>query len=229
MNYTIQLFDFFHRLDENNNRPWFHEHKDEYDFLRECWIKDIDKLLALMTQWEPDLAGQTAKNCVYRIYRDTRFSPDKTPYKRFFSAAFSPWGRKTNRACYYLQMGVTDPDRHLNSGLYGGMWCPDSDMLRKVRTAIVDNDEEFSEIIENKEFKSIFPDFDLGDKLKTVPRGFDKNSKFAEILKMKNIGKYCPAGEAFFTREDWVEETARRFSLLKPFIDFINYSIDEEI
>ena len=124
-------------------------------------------------------------------------------------------------------MGVTDPDRHINSGLYGGMWCPDSDMLRKVRTAIVDNDDEFEEILANEELNALFPNFDLGTKLKTVPRGFDKNHKFAEILKMRDIGKYCPAGVEFFSREDWVEETSRRFRLLKPMIDFLNYSIDE--
>lgn len=63
-----------------------------------------------------------AKDCVYRIYRDTRFSTDKTPYKIYFSAAFSPWGRKTHRAAYYMQMDVRDAE----SGLYGGVWCPDA-------------------------------------------------------------------------------------------------------
>ena len=113
MYYTEQLFDFFQRLDNNNNRPWFQANKEEYDYLRNLWLQDIDRLLALMKEWEPELSGQTSKTCVYRIYRDTRFSPDKTPYKRFFSAAFSPWGKKTHRACYYLQMGVTDPDRNI--------------------------------------------------------------------------------------------------------------------
>lgn len=227
MYYTEQLFDFFQRLDNNNNRPWFQANKEEYDYLRNLWLQDIDRLLALMKEWEPELAGQTSKTCVYRIYRDTRFSPDKTPYKRFFSAAFSPWGKKTHRACYYLQMGVTDPDRNIQSGLYGGMWCPDSNMLRKVRTAIVDNTEEFAEILSNKELQALFPNFDLGEKLKNVPRGFDKDHPFAEVLKLKDIGKYCPAGIEFFSRQDWVEETSRRFSLLKPLIDFLNYSLDE--
>lgn len=227
MYYTEQLFDFFRRLDNNNNRPWFQANKEEYDYLRNLWLQDIDRLLSLMKEWEPELAGQTSKTCVYRIYRDTRFSPDKTPYKRFFSAAFSPWGKKTHRACYYLQMGVTDPDRNIQSGLYGGMWHPDSNMLRKVRTAIVDNTEEFAEILSNKELQALFPNFDLGEKLKNVPRGFYKDHPFAEVLKLKDIGKYCPAGIEFFSRQDWVEETSRRFSLLKPLIDFLNYSLDE--
>lgn len=227
MNYTAELYDFLGQLAENNNRPWFHEHKEQYDRLRALWMRDVDSLLALMSEWEPGLRSQTAASSVYRFYRDIRFSPDKSPYKLFFSAAFSPWGKKTRRACYYLQMGLDVPDREIQSGLYAGMWCPDSAMLRKVRNAIVDNDDEFAEIVQNPELERLFPGFEIGAKLKTVPRGYDKAHRFAEVLKMKDIGKFCHADRSFFMRDDWVEETSRRFSLLKPMVDFINYSLDE--
>ena len=159
--------------------------------------------------------------CISHLPRHTLFTRQDS-LQAIFLRSF-----QTHRACYYLQMGVTDPDRNIQSGLYGGMWCPDSNMLRKVRTAIVDNTEEFAEILSNKELQALFPNFDLGEKLKNVPRGFDKDHPFAEVLKLKDIGKYCPAGKEFFSRQDWVEETSRRFSLLKPLIDFLNYSLDE--
>lgn len=100
--YISRLYDFLRELQANNNREWFAAHKEEYDSLRSLWLDDVDRLIGLMSQWEPQLRALKAKDCVYRIYRDTRFSTDKTPYKVYFSAAFSPWGRKTHRAAYYI-------------------------------------------------------------------------------------------------------------------------------
>jgi len=74
MSYIPQLYDFLSRLQANNNREWFRANKTEYDMLREQWLADIDRLIADMTQWWPQLAGLSAKQCAYRIYRDTRFS-----------------------------------------------------------------------------------------------------------------------------------------------------------
>ena len=84
MNYIPQLYDFLRRLDANNNRDWFKANKAEYDELRNLWLVDIDRMLAAMSEWWPQLRGLTAKDCVYRIYRDTRFSLDKKPLKTYF-------------------------------------------------------------------------------------------------------------------------------------------------
>ena len=79
--YIPQLFDFLRRLSANNNREWFAANKDEFDRLRALWLDDLQHLIDCMGMWEPRLKGRTAKECAYRIYRDTRFSLDKTPYK----------------------------------------------------------------------------------------------------------------------------------------------------
>ena len=224
--YTLQLFDFLRQVAANNNREWFLRHKCEYDELRALWLNDLDRLLKLMTQWEPQLATQTAKTCAYRFYRDTRFSQDKSPYKTFFSAAIGPKGRKTHRAGYYLHMGLDEENLWGGSGLYGGLWCPDSPMLQKMRHAIVDNIEEFDDIINNPEFLKHYPSW-IGDSLKNVPKGWDKDHPQAALLRLKEYGRLCSCKEQFFRDPAWVEIAAERFSLLKPLVDFINYSLDE--
>ena len=87
--YIPRLYDFLRRLDANNNRQWFADNKEEYLELRGRWMEDLDRLIGAMTAYEPRLAAQSARTSAYRIYRDTRFSPDKTPYKTYFSAAIS--------------------------------------------------------------------------------------------------------------------------------------------
>lgn len=221
-NYIPRLYDFLRRVAVNNNREWFHANKTEYDELRAAWLEDIERLIALMTSWEPSLASQNARSAAYRFYRDTRFSQDKSPYKTYFSAAFSPFGRSTHRACYYLDMGIRP-----EAGFYGGLWCPDSAMLRKLRAAIVDNIEEFEEILADKELSRYYPGW-IGETLKTVPKGWERNHPQAHLLRLKDYGKYSPADERFFAAPDWVERASERFQILRPLIDFFNYSLDEE-
>ncbi len=226
--YIPRLFEFLREISNNNNREWFHDRKGEYDELRGLWMADLDRMLSLMAVWEPRLVSQSAKTCAYRFYRDTRFSQDKSPYKTFFSAAISPWGRKLPRAGYYLHVGLDEENLWGGSGLYGGLWCPDAAMLRKMRRAIVDNIEEFEEIVNNRELVRYYPGW-IGDKLKKVPAGWDKNHPQAELLKLKEYGRLCSCKEKFFSDPSWVEIAAERFSLLKPLVDFINYSLDEEV
>ncbi len=226
--YTTRLFEFLRAVSKNNNREWFHAHKAEYDELRGLWMADLDRMLSLMTAWEPQLVSQSAKTCAYRFYRDTRFSQDKSPYKTFFSAAISPWGRKLPRAGYYLHVGLDEENLWGGSGLYGGLWCPDTAMLRKMRRAIVDNIEEFEGIVNDSELAKYYPGW-IGEKLKKVPTGWDKNHPQAELLKLKEYGRLCSCKERFFTDPSWVDIAAERFSLLKPLVDFINYSLDEDI
>ena len=220
--YIPSLFRFLREIDANNNRPWFHANKERYNELRALWLADLDRLIRFMAEWAPELAGQTAASSAFRIYRDTRFSLDKSPLKTYFSAAISPYGRKTTRACYYLHIGLDN-----QSGLYGGIWCPDSAMLRKLRHAIVDNIEEFSDIISDPQFAATFPEW-YGERLKTIPKGWDRNHPQADLLRLKEYGRFCQCPEAFFTEGDWVEKTADRFRLLRPLICFLDYSINEE-
>ncbi|MBD5225442.1 MAG: DUF2461 domain-containing protein [Bacteroidales bacterium] len=229
MSYIPELYDFLARLQANNSREWFKANKAEYDRLRQLWLNDIDLLVADMSQWWPELSGLTGKQCAYRIYRDTRFSVDKTPLKDYFSAGFSPDGRKAHDAGLYLQMGPSRGEDDIVSGLYGGVWCPESAVLKKLRRAIVDNIEEFEEIINAPAIQKYFPGWCASGSLKTVPKGYDRNHPQAHLLRLLDYGKFHATPMEYFLDPDWVKRTSELFSYLKPFVDFLSYSINEEV
>jgi len=227
--YTPRLYAFLRRLAADNNREWFRANKPEYDELRAMWLADIDRMIGFMAEWYPALRGVSARQCAYRIYRDTRFSRDKTPLKTYFSAGISPAGRKAHGAGFYLQEGPERSGSEVESGLYGGIWCPEAPVLKKLRKAIVDNIEEFEEITNAPGMALHFPGWCSSGALKTVPKGYDRNHPQAALLRLKDFGKFHAADEAFFTDPCWPEHAAELFSHLKPLIDFLDYSIREEI
>ncbi len=217
---NARLFDFLARLNENNNRPWFAGHKTEFDALRAEWIADVQRIINAMAAEEPSLRSVSATDCVYRIYRDTRFSNDKTPYKTYFSALISPTGRHCDRACWYVHVGLEE------CALYGGIWCPEGPVLKKLRKAIIDNIEEFREITETPELEALFPGW-WGRKLKTAPKGYDRDHPDIELLRLTEYGKMHALDRSFFNAPDWPEQAAAMMLKLKPLNDFLNYSIDE--
>lgn len=219
--YVPRLYEFLRQLAANNNREWFAANKPLYLELRQQWEADVDRLIAYMSAWEPRLSHLTAKTAAYRIYRDIRFSPDKSPFKTYFSAAFSQYGKSTHRACYYLHFDGTD-----EGGLYGGLWCPDSGMLRKLRRAIVDNIEEFEGIVNAPALQEAFPQW-YGATLKTVPKGYDRDHPQAHYLRMKEYGRFAPIAPMQFCDPAWPEIVAERFSKVRPLVEFLNYSLDE--
>ena len=208
--YIPRLFDFLRRLAANNNREWFAANKEEYDTLRNLWLADLQRLVDCMGEWEPRLKGRSAKECAYKIY---------------FSASMNPYGKNAHRPGYYLQMDI----RPGETGLYGGIWQPEAPVLRKLRNAIVDNIEEWEEITDSPAINRYFPGWVSSDRLKTAPKGWAKDHPQIEMLRLKDYGKFCSLDEKFFHDPCWYEKAAEIFSLLKPFVDFLNYSIDEEI
>lgn len=226
----MELYDFLRRVRLNNNREWLAANRDEYDYLRRRWLGQVDTLIEYVSEWEPAMASQTARSAAYRFARDTRFSQDKSPYKTYFSALLSPWGRKAERAAYYLHMGPDDPDGDpaaTGSGVYGGIWCPSSAILKKLRHAIVDNIEEFEAICSAPDMHRHFSGW-LGERLKTIPQGWDRNHPQAEILRLKEYGRFSPVDESVFGSPDWPRIVSARMRMLKPLVDFLNYSIDED-
>lgn len=215
------ILEFLTELRQNNNREWFNEHKNQFIELRTLFLNKVDELIRYISVFDEEIAGLEAKDCVYRIYRDTRFSPDKTPYKTFFSAYIAArGGKKSLRAGYYLHL---EPSNCL---LGGGVWCPESKLLKELREAVYEHCDEFIEIIENQKFKSVYPLFE-GEMLKTVPRPFPKDFKYAKLLMRKDYVIVGHKPENFFQHEDWVQKTAADFKILQPFNRFLNYTVDE--
>lgn len=227
--YMGELYAFLRELQQHNERPWFAAHRERYDRLRELWLADLQRLVELMGRWEPTLRGVQAKRCAYRIYRDTRFSADKSPFKAFFSATLSGGDKSSHLgAAYYLQMGPGRFDDEVDSGMYGGMWEVPGSVLRKVRRAVVDNEEEFLSIIEEPRLRALCPGW-VGAALKTVPKGYAKDHPMAEHLRQKDFGKFVGASEQWFDTPEWPEKVDEVFHIMSPLVNFLNYSIQEEV
>lgn len=217
------IFDFLRELRANNDREWFAAHKGEYLVLKEVFEKWVDELIGQIATFDDEVRGLTAKDCTYRIYRDTRFSPDKTPYKIHFGAYIAaPKGRNSDRAGYYVHL---QPDGCL---LGGGLYCPDSSLLKRVRQDIYDNIEEFTSILENKAFAEEFVSgIDDADKLKKVPAPFPADFPQADLLKYKHYDIVTYKPETFFEGKEAIGRIAGVFKKMYAFNRFLNYTVDE--
>ena len=206
----------------HNNRDWFHENKDRYDEVHAAFEQIVSNLIDALSVFDPEISLVSVKSTLYRFNRDTRFSPDKSPYKRHFGSYINPKGKKSPHGGYYL---------HLQPGnclIGGGAYCLESPILKAVRRNIVDDIDEFRSIVEAPEFKNLFPVIGE-DHLKTVPVGFDRNFPYPQYIRPKNFAVMHKLPDEFFFNEGWITELAKYFKIMKPFLDFVNHTIDDYI
>jgi uncharacterized protein (TIGR02453 family) len=216
------ILDFLTALSANNNREWFAEHKDWYAQCKADFEQISDKLIAGISQFDPDIKNVQTKDCTFRIYRDTRFSHDKTPYKTHFGTYIaSHGGRKSPRGGYYLHI---EPDACF---LAAGVWCPEPAVLKALRQAVYDNMEEFKEIVEQSDFARYFSEFEEENMLKNVPREFPKDFPGAYYLKLKHYCVSCPIDTKLLLQDDFIAAVTAIFKTALPFNRFLNYTVDE--
>ena len=210
-----EVLAFLRQLAINNDRTWFKARKTEFDALRGAWERDMERLIALVAEYYPDVRGLGIKECVYRIYRDIRFSHDKSPYKTYFSGVIGKGGRHTVQSGYYVHIGVED------MMLCGGIWWPEKPILDQLRSLIDAESEEFLAIVNNPEIASRYEW--MSRSLKSVPKGYPQDHPMARYLKMKEYLMVKRVDEAYFDCEDWVERVASDLQPLVPLHDFLNY------
>ena len=210
---------FLQKLSKNNNKPWFDKHRDDYQVAKEDYEAFVSQLLESLSTSEPLFKEQQAKDCIFRIFRDVRFSKDKTPYKAHFGAFFSKGGRKYPGAGYYF---------HLEPGgksfVGGGLWVPEAPLLKAVRQEIDYNFDEFSNIIKNKKFKTLFKKIE-GEQLKTLPQGYAADNPAIEYLKMKSFTVSFNIPDTDVLGKGVVKKAMDVFTIMRPFIDFLNRSL----
>lgn len=213
---------FLSELKINNNREWFAENKAWYEQVRSDFELISKNLITEIARFDDEIKHVEVKDCVFRIYRDIRFSHDKTPYKTHFGVFIaSAGGRKSQRAGYYLHL---DP---AGCFLSMGVWCPQPNLLKALRQSVYDNIEELNEIRSNPEFSQYFNSFYEEEKLKTVPRGFPKDFPEAELLKLKHYLIDYKLDESSLTSNDFVVRIAGIMKCAYPFNKFLNYTVDE--
>jgi len=177
-----QTLDFLSELVENNNREWFLANKERYEKARENVIEFTGELLKLMRKVDPSIAEELdAKKCVMRIYRDIRFSKNKTPYKNNFGISIPTTGSKLGGVEYYLHI---QPGK---SFIAGGYWMPETPHLKAIRQEIDYNAAELKAIIDDAGFVKLFGNFRSQDQLKTVPREYSADNENIELLKLKSF------------------------------------------
>ena len=210
-----EVLAFLRQLAINNDRAWFKANKGRYDALRGPWEQDMERLIGLIGVYYPDVRGLALKDCVYRIYRDIRFSHDKSPYKTYFSGVIGKGGRHTVQSGYYVHIGVEE------MMLCGGIWWPEKNILDHLRSLIDAEGEEFLNIVNHQDVVSRFEW--MAQSLKNVPKGYPKDHRMAKYLKMKEYLLVKRVDEQYFDCEDWVERVASDLQPLKPLHDFLNY------
>ena len=216
-----ETFHFLKELRVHNNREWFNAHKEEYTRLRKHFETSVEKLIALLGEKDEELHGLEASSCIFRIYRDIRFSPDKTPYKGHFAAYIAKGGKNSPRAGYYLHI---EPGNCL---LCGGIWCPQPPLLKALRQSVYDNCDEFLEILNDPSFKQIYHGLDSERALKVIPKPFPKDFPYPDLLKQRDYLACTSKDDTFFKTEDWVLRAAEELLVLYPFNRFLNYTCDE--
>lgn len=217
-----EILQFLRELKDNNDREWFNQNRERYNDVRRKVEAVAETLIVSLSEIEPEAVRMKAADCLYRIYRDTRFSNDKTPYKRHIGIYINPHGGKKSQMCgYYLHI---EPE---NCFVGGGLWCPPARILKAVRQSIYDNIEEYLEIIGNPEFKSFFPVVGE-DFLKTAPKGFDRNWEHIELLKPKCYTVLSAISDRTLCSRDGLKKVVEGFRVQKPFNDFINYIFEED-
>ncbi|GAB1357740.1 DUF2461 domain-containing protein [Cloacibacterium normanense] len=213
-NMQSSTLQFLRNLEKNNNREWFNENKTLYQEAQQDVISFVEKLIEEMADFDEEMGKLEAKKSVFRIYRDTRFSKDKTPYKTNFGAGLG-MGKGNKISGYYLHI---EPGK---SFLAGGVYKPEPSVLKTIRQEISAFGNEFKVILEQDEFRNYFRGLSVEDKLKKVPQGFEKDDKMAEYLKLKHFIVTHPVSDEQLLSENAFKEFAKIFKAMKPLNDFL--------
>lgn len=213
------IIDYLKALKANNEREWFHANKPAYEKAKKEFEAFVNRLIPEIYKFDPEIGMITAKDCVFRIFRDIRFSPDKTPYKTHFGAYIAKGGRKSMLPGYYLHI---DAERSFSAG---GMHMPSSEHLKKIRQEIMYNVNEFKAILDKSSFKKTFGTF-VDDKLIRPPKDFPADFPDIELLKFKGYTVVHDLNEKTILGQHPDLEILNSFKELKPLNDFLTKSLD---
>jgi uncharacterized protein (TIGR02453 family) len=215
---TKESFQFLQQLALNNNKPWFEKNRARYEKARAEWIAVVAKVVEGIIKIETIPEKEPAKY-VHRIYRDIRFSKDKTPYKKFFSAIIDR-GPEDRKCPLYLQF---QPGRSM---IGGGIWDPSAETLRKIRQEIDYNAIGLKKIIHSKEFLKYFGKIS-GTKLSRPPKGFEADHPNIELLKFKQLFIQRDFDDELVLSKQLVPEIIKSYKAALPFFNFFDIAMGE--
>jgi uncharacterized protein (TIGR02453 family) len=212
--------DFLKKLKNNNNREWFDSNKTEYQASKEIFEEFVSELIKGINKFDKKVSlDLKPKDCTFRIYKDVRFSKDKTPYKNNMSASINPGGKKSNIPGYYFHL---EPD---GCFLAGGVYMPMPDVLKAIRQEIDYHPLPLINVLKSASFKKEFNGLDEEDKLKNPPKGFNKDHAHSEILKNRHFIVSQKFENKVILKKDGLSKTLNSFKAMYPFLDYLRKAI----
>ena len=205
-----QVLDFLNQLKNNNNRDWFNTHKSTYHEIQKEARKFYESVQLKLEQHD-----DIEKLKMFRVYRDVRFSKDKTPYNHHFAGSFTRSGKRL-RGGYYLRI------RPGESFLAGGFWEPNKEDLFRIRKEIEISDTELRKILKEPNFNKIFGGVLTGEELKTSPKGFQKDHPAMDLIRKKGFIAVRHVADEEVLAPSFLEEVNRSFKALRPFFDYMS-------
>ena len=213
---------FLTNLKANNNRPWFEENKSWFKECQANFTEMVAMIIEQLAKVDPDIGLLEAKRCVFRIYRDVRFSKDKSPYKTNFGAWINRGGKQSPTAGYYFQLSPGD------SFIGGGLYHPESRQLALIRQEVDYNGKELINILNSERVSQYYPGLWDGDRLKRPPKGYDPDNEFINILKNKSFVAMHALADSEIKKDGLETRVAETMIALQPFIDYLNTAISDE-
>jgi len=215
---------FLKNIRKNNTREWFEKNRKLYEAAKEDFAFLIDSVIKQFGKKDETIAPLVAKECVYRINRDVRFSKNKAPYKNNMAASLINGGKKSDNAGYYIHIQPGD-----ESFIGGGRYMVEPDQLKKIRQEIDYNWKEFSKIINNKKFKATYGELERGEgmALQREPKGYEKDNPAIEYIKLKSWVATSAITDANLTDKNLAKKLVAAFETLQPLIIFLNRALSE--
>ena len=213
---------FLRNLKKNNSKPWFDQNRKKYEEAKKDFAGFVQSVIDSHGKKDKTISHLLAKDCMFRINRDIRFSKDKSPYKTNMGAYINRGGKKSPFGGYYFHC---EPGGAFTGG---GLWMPMPPELGKVRQEIDYNLDEFKKIIGSKKFKSMYKGLDKSDEfvLSRVPKGYEPDNPAAEFLKLKSYIALVSFSDKDLTSPTLKKKTLAAFEALQPLITFLNRSIE---
>ena len=216
---TGYVLDFLSRLAENNNKEWMDAHRKEYQQARTYFKNLTAQVLEGLKASDEGLLHVRPEDCLFRINRDIRFSPNKAPYKSWMAAAIAEGGRHAPTAHYYF---------HLQPGneslVAGGIYAPPPDQLSKIRQEVDYNAAELKEIVEQPRFQELFGPIQ-GEKLQRPPKGYPANHPNIELLKLKSFLAMRTFKDEEVRAPQFAERLLESFRILQPFNEYLSVAV----
>ncbi|MFT3909433.1 MAG: DUF2461 domain-containing protein [Ferruginibacter sp.] len=212
---------FLKNLQKNNNKAWFDKNRNVYEEAKADFLSMVEKLIPGIAGFDATIADQLAKNCIFRINRDVRFSQNKSPYKNNMAAYFNKAGKKGNGAGYYLHI---EPGKSFAAA---GIWQPEPADLAKIRQEIDYNLNEWKKIFTNTSFKKNFTKgLDVSNILARPPKGYAEDNPAIAFLKLKSFVVRHPITDDEILDKGFVKNVVKVFEAAYPVVSFLNTAID---